>query len=62
MLLKKYNINSHIAMNGKEAVDAVSTRGVDKYDMIFMDYSMPVMVSTEYINLYYLIYTVVFLC
>ena len=37
-------IRSDIAENGQEAVDAVLKKG-DKYDVIFMDHTMPVMVS-----------------
>jgi CheY-like chemotaxis protein len=43
MLLKKYNIESDVASNGQEAVDAVR-RDQEQYDMIFMDFTMPVMV------------------
>jgi CheY-like chemotaxis protein len=44
MLLRKLGVESDIAVNGQFAVDYVREQG-DSYDMIFMDFMMPVMVS-----------------
>ena len=37
--------DSDTACDGKEAVDAVAEKGIGHYDIIFMDFTMPVMVS-----------------
>jgi CheY-like chemotaxis protein len=44
MLLKSRGVDSKVVVNGQLAVDAV-TANTQKYDMIFMDFTMPVMVS-----------------
>jgi len=46
-MLKLFNVNSDTAEDGKQAVDAVTRLGVNHYDIIFMDYTMPVMVSRK---------------
>ena len=47
MLLRGRNIESDIVENGRLAVQAVACKG--PYDFIFMDFTMPIMVSTVHI-------------
>ncbi len=44
-LLQIFNVDSDTASDGKEAVDAVAEKSIGYYDIIFMDFTMPVMVS-----------------
>ena len=46
MLLRGRDIESDIVENGRLAVQAVACKG--PYDFIFMDFTMPIMVSTVY--------------
>jgi CheY-like chemotaxis protein len=46
MILKKNDIECDIAENGLLAFEAVKAKG-DSYDLIFMDFTMPIMVGTE---------------
>ena len=47
MLLKSHKIQSDIAEHGQEAVDKVAADVHERpYDIIFMDFTMPVMVRT----------------
>ena len=49
MLLKSQKIQSDMAEHGQEAVDKVSADTHERpYDIIFMDFTMPVMVRTLY--------------
>lgn len=43
-ILDIYTVQSHLACDGKQAVDMVQKQ-VGYYDLIFMDFTMPVMVS-----------------
>ena len=45
MLLKNRGILVEVAADGEEAVEMVKKKSYD-FDMIFMDYEMPRMVST----------------
>jgi CheY-like chemotaxis protein len=44
-LLDMHQVLSDQAENGLIAVNAIKTHGVEHYDLIFMDFTMPVMVS-----------------
>jgi CheY-like chemotaxis protein len=47
MLLRRQNISCDEAVNGSEGVEMVRKNGVDTaYDLIFMDFTMPIMVRT----------------
>ena len=46
MLLSRYDIDSELAHNGQEAVDAVRDHG-DIFEVIFMDHTMPVKVRMK---------------
>ena len=56
MLLRKRGAENDVAENGREAIDAVSRSGgaSSAYDIIFMDFTMPVMVrqidTQRYLN------------
>ena len=45
MLLRRKNVACDEAANGSEGVEMVRKNGVDAYDLIFMDFTMPIMVS-----------------
>jgi CheY-like chemotaxis protein len=45
MLLSKRGISSDQAFNGQEGIDTVQKNGVSAYDLIFMDYTMPIKVK-----------------
>jgi CheY-like chemotaxis protein len=52
-LLSKQGVKSDSAINGADAVEACAAKDFGYYDVIFMDYTMPVMVkrrtcSTDY--------------
>jgi CheY-like chemotaxis protein len=47
MLLSKRGISSDQAFNGQEGIDTVQNNGVSAYDLIFMDYTMPIKVYIE---------------
>jgi CheY-like chemotaxis protein len=50
-MLQKKNIDSSMsAENGQAAVETVREQGNDAFDMIFMDYSMPVMVFSFFFS------------
>jgi CheY-like chemotaxis protein len=49
MLLRGRNIQCDIADNGLEALNMVKANG-NIYDLIFMDFTMPVMVREAMIN------------
>ena len=46
MLLRKRGVENDVAENGREAIDAIIRTGgaSSSYDIIFMDFTMPVMV------------------
>lgn len=44
-VVAKKTLRCDCCCNGSEAVDAVTNKGINYYDLIFMDNVMPVMVS-----------------
>lgn len=44
-MLKLFNVHTDVAENGLLAVEMVASRGRNHYDIIFMDYTMPIMVT-----------------
>jgi CheY-like chemotaxis protein len=47
MLLAQHKIDCELAHNGQEAVDVMRDHG-DIFEVIFMDHTMPVKVSTSH--------------
>jgi hypothetical protein len=45
MLLRRKNVTCDEAVNGSDGVEMVRKNGVGAYDLIFMDFTMPIMVS-----------------